>query len=162
MPRPLRNILFRINYTYALSESWLRQYYVTLDSIEYLSGPPYIIEHNTYTTGFRPGRLLTQPDHILNTSIGYEIGGFSGMFSIFFQGRSLVGNARVEPNDRYVESFLRYDFSLRYRFNDHISIFASGVNIASQPDISSLSGTSRHSTYEVYGAMYDFGIQIDF
>jgi len=162
MPRLLRNIVFRINYTRAWSDSWLRQYSVTLDSIEYLSKPPYIIEHNTYNTGFRKGRLLTQPDHILNTTIGYEIGGFSGMFSVFYQGRSLRGNARVEPNDSYVEGFLRYDFSLRYRVGDHLSFLVSGVNIGNQPDISSLSGTSRHSTYDIYGAMYDFGIQYDF
>ncbi len=162
MPRLLRNIVFRINYTRTWSDSWLRQYSVTLDSIEYLSKPPYVIEYNTYNTGFRKGRLLTQPDHVLNTTIGYQIGGFSGMFSVSYQGRSLSGNARVEPNDSYVEGFLRYDFTLRYRVGDHLSFLVSGVNIGNQPDISSLSGTSRHSTYDIYGAMYDFGIQYDF
>ena len=162
LPSLLKHITFSINYTRAWSNSWLRQYSVTLDSIEYVSYDPYIIEHNTYHTGFRRGRLLTQPDHILNMSIGYDIGGFSGRFSTFFQGRSLRGNARVEPNDRYVEDFLRYDFSLRYRVNNHFSFLASGVNITKTPDIASLSGTHKHSSYDIYGAMYDFGIQYDF
>ena len=162
LPGLLKNITFGINYTRAFSDSWLRQYQVTLDSISYINQAPWIVEHKTYNIGFRPGRLPTQPDHILNMSIGYDIGNFSGRFSTFFQGRSLSGVGRIETADTYVEDFLRYDISLRYRVNENLSFLVTGVNLTSTADITSLSGTSKHSSYSVYGAMYDFGVQYHF
>ncbi len=162
LPGLLKNFTFGINYTRAFSNSWLRHYEVTLDSITYISQAPWIVEHMTYDIGFRKGRLPTQPDHILNMSIGYDIGGFSGRFSTFFQGRSLSGVGRIETADTYVEDFVRYDMSLRYKINEKLSLLFTGVNLTSTPDITSLSGTDKHSTYSVYGAMYDFGVQYSF
>ena len=162
LPGLLKNITFGINYTRAFSNSWLRQYSVTLDSISIISVPPWVVEHKTYDIGFRRGRQPTTPDHILNLSVGYDIGGFSGKFSTFFQGRSLNGVGRIEKADTYVEDFLRYDISLRYRVNDHLSFLVTGVNLTSTPDVTSLSGTSKHSRYDVFGAMYDFGVQYIF
>ncbi len=162
LPGLLKQITFNINYTRAFSKSWLRQYSVTLDSVVTINQPPWIKEYKTYNIGFRRGRLPTQPDHILNMAIGYEVGGFSGRFSTFFQGRSLNGVGKIEKGDTYVEDFVRYDLQLRYRVNNHLSFLVNGVNLTSTPDVTSLSGTSKHSSYDVYGSMYDFGVEYRF
>lgn len=162
LPGLLRNITFSINYTHAFSNSWLRQYSVTLDSTAYIPTPPYVVEYKTYTIGYRKGPMPMQPDNILNVSLGYDIGGFSGRFSAFYQGRSLSNVGLIEAQDTYVEDYLRYDMSLRYRINDHLSFLLTGTNLTNTADITSLSGTGKHSTYDIYGAMYDFGVNYSF
>lgn len=162
LPGFLKNITFSINYTRIFSKSWLKQYGIAKVERIVISEPPWVIENKTYLPVYREGRLPTQPDHILNVSLGYDIGGFSGKVSAFYQGRSLSGVGDVESRDTYIEDFLRFDMSLRYRINDHLSILVTGENLTSTPESTTLMGTSKHSSYSVYGAMYDFGVQVNF
>lgn len=157
LPGLLRNIVFSINFTRIFSESWLRQYKT---STEFIPVPPYT--KTTYYTDFRRGPLPTQSDKIINVSIGYDIGGFSSRISMFHQGESLQGVGRMPETDTYVKPYTRFDVSLRYRINDHMSFLFTGVNITDTPDITHLQGTSKYSTYKTYGSMYDFGLQYNF
>jgi outer membrane receptor protein involved in Fe transport len=157
LPGLLKHIVFSMNFTRIFSESWLRKYKTTSEFVPY---PPYSL--TTYDTGYRRGPLPTQPDKILNVSLGYEIGGFSGRISIFHQGESLQEVGRLPETDTYVKPYTRYDLSFRYRFNDHLSFLLTGVNFTNTPDITHLHDTSKHSTYQIYGSMYDFGFQYNF
>jgi len=163
LPGLLRNIVFNINYTRIWSKSELRNYRVAqkLSYIDPITGE--FVEKNIFDPNpTRQGPLQTQPDHILNVSAGYDISGFSGRVSAFYQGRSLTGVGDTELGDTYIAGYLRYDMSLRYRLNENISFLVTGVNLTSTPDISTLSGTDKHSSYAVYGTMYDFGVQLGF
>ncbi len=162
LPGLLKNITFNINYTRAWSKSWLRTYEVKVIDIYWDPIKEELVEDKEYNTGFRQGPMLRQPDHILNTSIGYDIGGFSGRFSLFYQSESLSGIGDVAPRDSYVQSFWQYDVSIRFRFNDDLSFLATGTNLTSTADISRLNGTSKDSNYQVYGTMYDFGLELVF
>jgi TonB-dependent receptor len=163
LPGLLKNIVFNINYTRIWSKSQLKNYRVLSRETMALEDPPYYKEILHYDPSpTRTGPLQTQPDHILNVALGYDIGGFSARVSAFYQGRSLSGVGDTELGDTYIASYLRYDMSIRYRFNDNISLLLSGDNLASTPDISTLSGTDKHSSYAVYGTMFDFGVQIGF
>lgn len=162
LPGLLKNLTFNINYTRAWSKSWLRTYeievidsYFDLDTYEF-------VEIKEYHTDYRRGPMIRQPDHILNTAIGYDIGGFTGRFSLFYQSKSLSGIGDTAPRDSYVQPFWQYDVSLRYRFNEHLSFLATGTNLTSTADISRLNGTNKNSIYEVYGTMYDFGLELTF
>ncbi len=162
LPGLLKNITFNINYTRAWSKSWLRTYEVKVIGIYWDPIKEELVEEKEYNTGYRQGPMLRQPDHILNTSIGYDIGGFSGRFSLFYQSKSLSGIGDVAPRDSYVQSFWQYDVSIRFRFNDDLSFLATGTNLTSTADISRLNGTSKDSNYQVYGTMYDFGLELVF
>ncbi len=157
LPGLLRNIVFSVNYTRIFSESWLRQYKTVS---EFIPVAPYT--KTTYYTGFRPGPLPTQPDQILNASIGYDIGGVTSRISVFHQGESLQGVGNLPETDTYVKPYTRFDFSLRYRLNDHLSFLVNGVNFTDTPDITSLQGTSKYSTFKTFGAMYGFGAEYIF
>ncbi len=163
LPGLWQNIVFNINYTRIWSKSQLRNYRV-IEKTAYINEETgEYVEKLVYDpNATRNGPLPTQPNHILNVSLGYDIGGFSGRVSSFYQGRSLSGVGDTELGDTYVAGFVRYDMSLRYRFNENISLLFSAVNLTSTADISTLSGTDLHSSYNVYGTMYDFGVQLSF
>jgi len=157
LPGLLKYFVFSMNYTHIISKSWLRKYQATSEFIPY---PPYTI--TTYDTGFRQGPLPTQPDRIGNVTLGYDIGAFSSRISIFHQGESLQGVGRLEETDTYVKPYTRYDISMRFRFNDHLSLLFTGVNLSDTPDITHLHGTSKHSSVQIFGSMYDFGLKYNF
>ena len=163
LPGLLKNLVFNINYTRIWSKSQLRNYRVK-QKIAYIDPETYeYVEKLVYDPNpTREGPLQTQPDHILNVSLGYDIGGFSGRVSAFYQGRSLSGVGDTELGDSYIAGYLRYDMSVRYRFSENISLLLNGVNLTSTPDISTLSGTDLHSNYSIYGTMFDFGVQVSF
>lgn len=152
LPGFLSNFVFRANYTRLISSSFLRKYMTGFDE-----------NWNVYyDTGYRNGPMPTQPNYIANVSLGYDIGGLSIRFSTFFQGKMLTSVGSQADLDLYVEPYNRYDFSLRYRFNKSISILATGVNITNTSDISSLQGTDKGSSYQTFGSMYDFGVEVTF
>jgi TonB-dependent receptor len=149
LPGLLRNIVFRINYTRLISKSFLKKYRTYFDE-------NYRVY---YDTGFREGPLPTQPSYIANGSIGYDIGGLSIRLSAFFQGENLVGVGNLPESDTYVEAYNRWDFSLRYRFNNYLSLLMGGVNITNTHDSSSLRGNDKYSSYTTFGSIYDLGLE---
>ncbi len=155
LPGLLKNLVFRMNYTYLASSSFLRKYEKL---ISFSNG--HLVTN--YDTGYREGPMPTQPDYIANISVGYDIAGLSLRLSTFFQGAMLTSVGNQEENDNYVEPYNRMDFSLRYRFNEHMSIMANGVNITNTDDAASLHGTDKYSSYRTYGATYDFGFEYNF
>ena len=74
----------------------------------------------------------------------------------------MAGIGRIKSADTYVKEFVRYDMSAKYTLNEHLSFYLTGVNLTSTADIRRLSGTNKHSNYDVYGAMYDLGVQVNF
>jgi len=162
LPGLLKHLVFNANYTHIWSKSRLRNYRVQEKKAGIDANGDYFEKLIYDPNPTREGPLQTQPDHILNVSLGYDIGGFSARVSAFYQGRSLSGVGDTELGDSYISGYLRYDMSMRYRFNENISFLLTGVNLTSTPDISTLSGTDKHSSYAVYGTMYDFGVQLSF
>jgi outer membrane receptor protein involved in Fe transport len=162
LPGLLKNFVFNINYTRIWSKSQLRNYRVKEKKAGIDANGDYYEKLIYDPNPTREGPLQTQPDHILNASLGYDVGGFSGRVSAFYQGRNLSGVGDTELGDSYVSGYLRYDMSMRYRLNENFSLLLSGVNLTSTPDISTLSGTDKHSSYAVYGTMFDFGVQVSF
>lgn len=98
----------------------------------------------------------------MNLFLGYDIDGFLNRMSAFLLGRSLSGLVCIATGDRYLDDYLSYDMSLRYRVNDNLFFLLTGVNLTSTPYVTSLRGRRRHSSYSVYGAKYDFGGSIFF
>jgi TonB-dependent receptor len=162
LPGFLKNLVFNVNYTRIWSKSQLRNYRVKEKKAGIDANGDYYEKLIYDPNPTRGGPLQTQPDHILNASLGIDVGGFSGRVSAFYQGRNLSGVGDTELGDSYVSGYLRYDMSMRYRLNENISLLLNGVNLTSTPDISTLSGTDKHSSYAVYGTMFDFGVQVGF
>ncbi len=153
LPGLWQNFVINANFTYIISESQLFSSESVLDPDTWVS---------TTVTSLRSGPMPQQPDYIVNFTLGYDIGGFSGRVSMFSQGRTLNGVGKLAPFDRYVDPFTRLDISLKYALNDHLSFLFNGTNLLNEPDTHFQSDTPKYRLLEYYGSMYDFGIQYIF
>jgi TonB-dependent receptor len=78
------------------------------------------------------GRLLDQPNHILNAYLGYDYKGFSSRLSFVFQDNSARGNGGEFPeNDSFTKEYFRMDFSARQKlpyYNSEFFLDVSNLN----------------------------------
>ena len=78
------------------------------------------------------GRLIDQPNHILNAYVGYDYKGFSSRLSFLFQDNSARRNGGQFPeNDSFTKEYFRIDFSARQLlpfFNSELFLDVSNLN----------------------------------
>jgi hypothetical protein len=61
----------------------------------------------------RTGRLIYQPNDLLNAYIGYDFKGFSARISFLFQGNSVSYVGAFPEQDGYTRDYFRIDASVR-------------------------------------------------
>ena len=155
LPGFLSGIVVHANLTFINSSSWLTKRKYTLDTSTW----PF---KETWEIGFREGPMPDQAKYTANLSIGYDIGGFSARGSMFKQGASLASPGPIEIEDVYVDEFTRYDFSVKYDFNDSFTLYLTGQNVGNEPDTQRQANTTKYRSVEYFGAMYDFGFEYRF
>jgi outer membrane receptor protein involved in Fe transport len=153
LPGLLKNFVINTNFTLIQSESQLFSSERVLDEDTW---------QMSTVTGLRSGPMPQQPNYIVNVTLGYDIGGFSGRISMFSQGRTLNGVGKLAPFDTYIDPFTRFDLSLKYSLNDHLTFLFNGTNIFNEPDAHYQSDTPKYRLLEYYGSMWDFGVQWTF
>lgn len=124
-PGFLSNTILGINY--ARIESETRYPFFRTRVIPGTRPPQFALVDSSST-----GRLLDQPNHILNAYIGYDYKGFSSRLSFVFQDNSARGNGGEFPeNDSFTKEYYRMDFSARqklYYFNSELFLDVSNLN----------------------------------
>jgi TonB-dependent receptor len=154
LPGFLSGFVVNANLTLLDSKSWLtKKEVIGYDPMTWMP---------IWDIGFREGPLPNQAKYVANLSIGYDIGGLSARISMFQQGESLDGIGNIAAEDSYVDSFRRFDFTLRFEISKHLSLFVNGVNLGNEPDLQRQANTSKYRSIEYYGAMYDFGFGYTF
>ncbi len=109
LPEPFNNLVFGINYTRIFSETE----YPFFD-VEVVIQPRPLPPLAVLTDSSATGRLIDQPNHVLNTYLGYDYKGFSARLSFLFQDNAARGNGgRYPENDSYTTEYFRVDFSAR-------------------------------------------------
>ncbi len=106
MPWGLDGIVMGINYTKIESEA---TYPLRDEVTNYTTRPPV----TTTTDSMRTGRLIYQPNDLLNAYVGYEYKGFSARVSCMFQGNSVSYVGSFPEQDGYTRDYLRVDASVR-------------------------------------------------
>jgi TonB-dependent receptor len=163
LPGQFKNIVLGINYA-RISSEYKQPFY---DVGERFITPPgggrpqrerFLID-STFT-----GRLANQPNHVINTYIGYDFKGFSARFSLLYESSSAGGrNGRYPANSVYTDEYLKLDFSARQKLP-----FADGKTELFM-DVSNLNGanTERRQTsidgfsrIENYGLTANLGVRI--
>jgi TonB-dependent receptor len=159
LPKPLDGLVFSINYTHIWSETKYPKSIVVSKPI-----PKFPFVQKSVVDSFRVGKMINQPDDILNASIGYDKGPFSARVSFLFQGRTLRGIGDLPREDSYTEELMRTDLSVRYRITDHFSLFLNVNNLTNEPDESFQIYEEWPRLFptaiEYYGWTLDFGIGI--
>jgi TonB-dependent receptor len=161
LPSVLQGLVLNINYTYIESETNLA--YDSLQTV--ISGfPPrtsFSFVPREVTT-----RMPDQPTHILNVTVGYDIGGFSTRLSYLYQTDKLTGIGYEGTNpatkySTYSGDYGRWDLTIQQKFYDEkLKVFANFNNLNSRPD-RTFSGSefNRPSYTEYYGLTIDLGVR---
>ncbi len=154
LPSYLKGVVLNINYTHIKSEA------------HYLyhakEGGVFVpVEFDTT----RKGRLIDQPDDVLNLTLGYDIGGFSARLSFLYQDNVLRSYDPEEKElDEYTAAYYRWDFTAYQRLPwfKGLQLYLNVNNITDRPDRRYRSLNQKLSFVEYYGRTADFGIRYNF
>ncbi|MCG3120063.1 MAG: hypothetical protein ALAOOOJD_02657 [bacterium] len=124
-PGFLKNVILGINY--ARIKSATRYPFFKTRVIPGTRPPQFALVDSSSS-----GRLLDQPNHILNSYLGYDYKGFSSRVSLVFQDNSARGNGGEFPeNDSFTKEYFRMDFSARQKlpyYNSELFLDVSNLN----------------------------------
>ena len=155
LPPPFDGLLLNANYTYIFSETFFPFFEVGPRS----TLPPF---RPTIIDTVRAGRMPGQSDGLINVSIGYEKGGFSGRVSMLYQGISLETVGTREELDGFLDDFVRWDAAINQRISPDFTVFLNLNNFTNRAERAFL-GSEAFSTYEEYfGWTVDIGVRYSF
>lgn len=164
LPGLLSNIVLSYNFSIIRSETYVLSYKVDT-TYTFLPGIGNIPKYTNRITDQKQ-KLEGQPEFYGNVALGYDIGGFSGRLSVFFQGeynRSYSASGRSDP---IVQNFSRWDLSLRQRLTENFSVFFNLNNFTSVEE--QVFTTNRVAQWEqltsnqLYGLSGDIGVRVEF
>ena len=160
LPSPLKGIVFNINYTKVYSESFYN--YIR---VRRTGNPPFYRYEYIDTT--RTGRLVDQPDDILNLTLGYDIGGFSARLSYLYQNDVLeYAHNQYAALDEHTKPYSRWDLTAYQKFPwvRGLQLFLNINNITNEADLryKNKNVPKYLSRAEYYGTTADFGIRYKF
>ena len=158
LPSFLSGIVFNINYTHINSST--RYPYFKAEKIG--SG---LIKKTIYVDTTRTGRLIDQPDDILNMTIGYDIGGFSARLSFQYTNNVLKSaNPVYQELDSYTAPYSRWDFTAYQKLPwlEGLQIYLDINNITNRPDRRFASVLEKLSDVQYYGRTADLGVRYSF
>lgn len=125
LPAPFNDMVFGINYARISSDTRYPFYDVRV--IPGTRPPEFALVDSSYS-----GRLINQPNHILNVYVGYDHKGFSTRLSFLYQDNSARANGgRYPENDSFTTDYFRVDFSARQIlpwFNTELFLDISNLN----------------------------------
>ncbi len=151
----LKGITFNANVTFVNAES---DY--TFTSVREVFTPPFTRE-NIATDTTRKGRFPGQAAFIFNTSIGYDLKGFSGRLSLSMQNDALNEVGLASDIDGFTGRSVRLDLALKQRINKRLTAIFNLNNMTNQPEIS-FDGSGRTQENEAFGLTADLGLQFKF
>ncbi|WP_066967279.1 TonB-dependent receptor [Microbulbifer sp. Q7] len=101
--------------------------------------------------------LPSQADLVANVVVGYERDALSLRLSAAYKGERLLEvDLEDDVFDLYEDAHMQLDFSARYRFENGMQMFFSGVNLTDEPFYANRRG--YNGQYETYGPAYVLGV----
>jgi len=158
LPSFLKGLVFNINYTHINSVTR----YPYFKSVATGTG---VFKKYKYIDTTRTGRLINQPNDILNLTIGYDIGDFSARLSFLYQDNVLRSAHPVyQELDSYTAAYYRWDFTAYQKLPwlKGLQIYLNINNITNTPDRQFVSTLEKLSGVEYYGTTADLGIRYSF
>jgi TonB-dependent receptor len=164
LPGYLSNIVLSYNLSIVRSETWVLGYKV---DTTYAIIPPIPFPLPQYSTHLveSKNKLEGQPELFGNVAIGYDIGGFSGRLSVFFQTEYTRSYSASRMSDPVVQDFTRWDLTLRQRVTPNISVFFNLNNFTSVEEevytTDHLHNWDALRSSQKYGLTGDLGVRLE-
>ncbi len=163
LPGLLSNIVVSYNFSFVRSETWVLSYKIDTTFITIPGFPFPLATYKSRITESKQ-KLEDQPEFFGNVSLGYDIKGFSGRLSVFFQGEYNRSYSASGMNDPVVQKFSRWDLSLRQRLTDNISVFFNLNNFTSVVEdvhtVDRVHGAELLRSSQQYGLTGDLGVRV--
>ncbi|MHB8579957.1 MAG: TonB-dependent receptor [Ignavibacteriaceae bacterium] len=154
LPFPFNGLLLGINYTHI----WSQTEYPLTDLIT--SGRPPRQSYRLVDSS-RAGRLIYQPNDIVNAYLGYDYEGFSARISCVYQGNSVSYIGNYPEQDGFTENYFRVDFSARQMLPwKGLQIYIDANNLNNENNISAQSSIGGFTSDQNYGITADLGIRL--
>ena len=161
LPKPFDGIVLNANLTYMQSETAYPFFYFSTISVP---DPPYRITVGEKVT--RENKITGMPDWIGNVSLGYEVGGFSGRISAYYQSRTITRAVASDiSTDVDRDQLLRFDLQLSQKLAKvpGLTLYLNVNNLTNNADASILTHhPDRLASREKYGTAADIGVRYKF
>ena len=157
LPSPLNGVVFGINYTHISSSATYP--FLFPRTVNNPTPPPRF--KTILVDSSRGGRLIDQPNDIMNSYIGYEYEGFSVRVSFVFQGNSVSYIGNYPQQDGFTRNYFRIDASARQMLPwMGAQIYLDANNLNSESNISAQQTIGGFTSEQYYGLTADLGIRI--
>jgi len=156
LPGVLKGLVLNINYTYTDSET---KYPKFVPIYERIPGPLPLqrlvgTDDQRYTD-----RLLDQPTHILNFTVGFDYADFSIRGSVQYKSDVFISTNFFEELRSTTEPLTLWDMKVRQKLPiDGLQVFLNVNNFAKAIDRSSNFGTGYFAERSYYGLTADLGV----
>lgn len=151
LPSPLNGLVLNVNFTHIFS----RAEYPYTDRVRV--GRTFVYVDTSFVD-----RLLSQPDNIVNLSVGYDYGGFSLRVSMLHQA-DVFTQVNYWPQLRSsTDKYTRWDMSVKQDLPWFgLQLFGDVNNLNNVNDISLLHApTNVPRSRQSYGLTADFGVRV--
>jgi len=156
LPGALRGLVTTINYTYADSKTMYPRF---VPIYERVPGPLPLFQLVGTEDQSYSDRLLDQPTHILNITVGFDYAGFSIRGSMQYKSDVFVSNNFFEYGRSTTEPLTLWDVKIAQKLPlDGLQIYLNLNNLSKAVDQTSNSGTGWFTERGYYGPTADLGI----
>lgn len=163
LPGLLSNIVVSYNFSLVKSETYITTGRIESDTVK-VPGIPFPIITAKSVIYENKQKLEGQPEFFGNFAIGYDIGGFSGRVSIFYQGSYNEAFSSTGRSDNTTDEFFRLDVALKQQVTDYLSVMLNVNNITNAEENETIknriTGWSLLNNSQIYGLTADLGIRI--
>ena len=161
LPSVLQGLIFNMNYTYIESTIDVQKFKV-YQTTRFVPPRSYVTTFNLVDT-MRTARMVDQPTHIMNMTLGYDYEGFSVRVSYLWQSDRVTYVGDTEYTDSFTSSYDRWDIAVQQRFGNNIQLYLNFNNINNKHD-ESLQGHNATSptSLQYYGPTIDLGVRLKF
>ena len=160
MPFPLNGVVIGTNYTHIKSEAtypWRDEYSILNPDFP---GPGQPRRLTVFLDSTRTGRLINQPNDILNTYIGFDYKGFSARVSFIFQGNSVSYVGAFAQQDGFTKDYFRIDASARQQLPwEGSELYLNLNNINNEDNTSAQRSIGGFTNIQNYGLTANIGIR---
>ena len=154
LPEPLNGTVFGINYTHISSKAiypWRNDTTIII--------PPRSTKVITLDRT-RSGRLINQPNDVLNVYLGYDYEGFSGRLSFLFQGNSVSFIGPFAEQDGFTKDYFRMDASVRQKLPwTGLQLFLDVTNLNNRRDEAAQASINGFTSQQYYGLVANLGLR---
>ncbi|MEN8230092.1 MAG: TonB-dependent receptor [Bacteroidota bacterium] len=161
LPKPFNGILLNMNLTYMQSETRYPFY-----SFSVVELPVYPYREYVGVDSSRVNKIIGMPDMIANVALGYELGGFAGRISAYYQSYTITRATSEKISlDQDKSALLRLDMQLSQKFKKvpGLVLYLNINNMTNNPDRTALTYyPDKIVRDERYGVSGDIGVRYKF